>query len=126
MAQRSTSATARLKAAPQLSASFKTLAGSVLGAKDTDNDDDCTPPPCTGIIDPWTCECFPDLKDPWENEVMSRRMRQAQQLEAAMTRGEGKDLLPASLVARAKKRHPGDSPQAVYRRTKLYVQALKA
>ena len=113
---------ARLETAPGLTSGFRALAGPVLAAND---DDDCTPPPCSGIIDPWTCECYPDIKDPWENEVMAKQMRQVQQLEAAMSRGEGKTLLPASLVSQAKKRHPGETPRALYRRAHLYAQALR-
>jgi hypothetical protein len=34
---------------------------------DPEPSDDCTPDgPCSGIVDPWTCECHSDLKDPWE------------------------------------------------------------
>ena len=32
---------------------------------DTEN---CTAPPCSGIVDPWTCECEEDIRDPWGSE----------------------------------------------------------
>lgn len=30
---------------------------------------DCSAPPCSGIVDPWTCECHPDIRDPWETAL---------------------------------------------------------
>ncbi len=114
--------TQKLRAQADLSAGFKRVAGPVLTAAD---DDDCTPPPCSGIIDPWTCECYPDIKDPWENEVVARRMRQVQSLETAMQRGEGKDFLPQALVTRAKRMHPGNSAEALYERSRMYLRAAQ-
>ena len=96
------------------------------GKKATETEeDDCTPPPCTGIIDPWTCECHSDLKDPWENEQIASQMRAAQQFEAAIKRGEGKNLFPPSIVDEARKKYPGKSLKAIVSRLNYYSAAVK-
>jgi len=117
-AQRGTPAQLKLKNAPGLSSSFRTLAGPTLAL-----DPDCTPPPCSGIIDPWTCECTPDIKDPWEDDKIAARMRGVQALERAMTKGDGKEFLPASLVTAAKRKYPGKSAKALQQRAAFYAKA---
>ena len=102
-----------------LSASFKQSAGAVLGV----DDDDCTPPPCSGLIDPWTCECYPDLKDPWGDENLASRLRAFQAFETSIEQGQGKDLLPRSLVGEAKQKFPGNSLKAIVGRLNTYAQA---
>ncbi|MEM1054579.1 MAG: hypothetical protein AAGI52_03555 [Bacteroidota bacterium] len=32
-------------------------------------DEGCSGTSCSGIIDPWTCECQEDIRDPWGEEV---------------------------------------------------------
>lgn len=59
----------------QGSASRWNVAWTVLAAKgeeepeETPEEEPCTAGSCTGIVDPWTCECQEDIRDPWESEV---------------------------------------------------------
>lgn len=46
-----------------------------VGRNDDADDEGCSTAGCTGIIDPWTCECYEDIRDPWENEVRSDGIR---------------------------------------------------
>ena len=39
--------------------------------EETPEEEPCTAGSCTGIVDPWTCECQEDIRDPWESEVRS-------------------------------------------------------
>jgi hypothetical protein len=122
-AQRKSSTSIKLKRATGLSSTFLTIANPVISAQDAS--DDCTPPPCMGIIDPWTCECFPELKDPWGEDSLASRMRAVQSMEGAMSRGQGKNILPASLVATAKRKYPGNSPKALFRRAEMYAESVR-
>ncbi|MEO0470282.1 MAG: hypothetical protein AAF206_11715 [Bacteroidota bacterium] len=110
--------TKKITRSSALTKQFKALTNDALGAKD---DDDCTPPPCSGIIDPWTCECFDDIRDPWEEDKIAAHMKSVQRFEAAVLKGEGKDLIPASVVRSAQKRYPGNSLKAIVGRRNLYV-----
>lgn len=89
------------------------------------NNDDCTPPPCTGLIDPWTCECYPDLKDPWENEVIENRMKKSLSFEQVLLQGKGGKTLPASMVKTARKRYPGNSLKAIVNRLNYYNKQVQ-
>lgn len=33
---------------------------------ETEEGEKCSTAGCSGLVDPWTCECFDDLRDPWE------------------------------------------------------------
>lgn len=110
------SANKKIQSSKVLSAKFKSVAGPVLRA-----DDDCKPPPCTGIIDPWTCECFPDIKDPWEEKSMAKRMEQFIMFETLIARGEGKSLYPETMVTLARKKYPGKSMRAIVKRLNYYI-----
>ncbi|MEZ4827740.1 MAG: hypothetical protein R3C61_15870 [Bacteroidia bacterium] len=110
----------RIQSSTALSAAFKQNALIVLAA-----DDDCTPPPCGGIIDPWTCECTPDTKDPWGDDSLASRLRAFQTFEANIQKGLGKDILPGSLVTQAKQKFPGNSLTAIVNRMNFYVDAGK-
>lgn len=100
------------------SVKFKSLAGTALGV---DDDDDCTPPPCSGIIDPWTCECTPDLKDPWEDENIKMRANAFTQMEQLALKGQGGSILSATDVKQAQKRYPGKSLKAITNRMNIYA-----
>ena len=89
------------------------------------NDDDCSVANCSGLVDPWTCECISDLKDPWEDEVMASKMRSTLKLEAALLKGKGKDVLPASMVQTARKKYPGKSLKAITSRLNYYSKTAK-
>lgn len=41
---------------------------------DDGDEGDCSGVDCVGIINPWTCECDEEIKDPWENEGFSAQM----------------------------------------------------
>ena len=103
------------------SPSFKTLATQAMNA------DDCTPPKGCDIVDPWTCECTGGTKDPWGSEAKTdpERLSSFQAFEKAIARGAGKNVLPKSLVATARKKYPGDSPKAVHYRFRMYMAAMK-
>ena len=108
-----------VKSSPIVSKRFKAIAQQALAANA--EEEDCTPPPCTGIIDPWTCECFDDIRDPWENDSIASHMKAVQSFESAVLKGEGKDLIPASVVRSAQKRYPGKSLKAIVGRANMYA-----
>lgn len=110
----------KIQLSSALSASFKQSAAVVLGV---DDEEDCTPPPCGGLIDPWTCECIPDIKDPWGDEQVATKLRAFQAFETGIQQGLGKDLLPKSLVSQAQQKFPGNSLKAIVGRLNLYTQA---
>ena len=102
------------------SAKFKTLANTALGV---DDDDDCTPPPCNGIVDPWTCECTPDIKDPWEDDKIKARANAFNQMEQLALKGQGGSALSAEQVRMAQKRYPGKSLKAITSRMNIYANS---
>lgn len=104
------------------SAKFKVLASTALGV---DDDDDCTPPPCSGIIDPWTCECTPDIRDPWEDENIKMRANAFNQMEQLALKGQGGIILSAADVKQAQKRYPGKSLKAITNRMNIYASSAK-
>lgn len=106
----------RVQANASLSASFKQNALIVLAA------DDCTAPPCGGIVDPWTCECIPDTKDPWGDDSLATRLHAFQTFETNIQKGLGKDILPGSLVTQATQKFPGNSLKAIVNRMNFYVE----
>lgn len=107
----------KIQSSKVLSSKFKSIAGPVLKTKD-----DCDPPPCSGIIDPWTCECYPDIKDPWEVKSMAKRMEQFIMFETLIAKGEGKSLYPETMVTIARKRYPGKSMRAIVKRLNYYIE----
>lgn len=109
-----------LKANPKISTKFKALAGPILAA-----DDDCTPPPCTGIIDPWTCECHSDIIDPWEDDKIASKMKAFQRFEEGLKRGEGKSIIMIGEYKAAQKRYPGNSLKAMVNRLNFYAKAAQ-
>lgn len=111
----------RIDKASPLSARFKALAKTTLGVEE----DDCIPPPCTGIIDPWTCECISDIKDPWGNEALNTRLKNFQAFEAAISRGEGKDILTRQHYSVANKKYPGKGLKAIVNRLNFYASVGK-
>lgn len=88
-------------------------------------EEDCTPPPCSGLVDPWTCECYSDLKDPWGDEKIASRMKAVLRLESAMLKGKGGNLLPNGMAKKALKLYPGRSLKAIHSRAGMYVDALR-
>lgn len=113
---------ARIQQSATLSASFKQSADIVLAAAD---DDDCNPPACIGIIDPWTCECTPDIRDPWEDEKIAAKLKAFKSLETAALKGEGGKMINWETVKLAQKKFPGNSLKAVVNRLNLYAQMAK-
>ncbi|MCI4670846.1 MAG: hypothetical protein MRZ79_22110 [Bacteroidia bacterium] len=107
----------KIQTSKVLSPRFKKTASVVLSAAK-----DCTPPKCSGIVDPWTCECYPDIKDPWEVKVLARKMEQFIMFETLIAKGEGKSLYPETLVTIARKKYPGKSLNAIVRRLNYYIQ----
>ncbi|MEL6594133.1 MAG: hypothetical protein AAFQ87_11560 [Bacteroidota bacterium] len=110
------------------SAKYKALMGSVLVAQNSDSDD-CTPPPCNGIIDPWTCECYPDIKDPWEDDkvkrqIATKRINSFNQAETLASSAHGGPITP-QMVSAARKRFPGQNYAAMIKRLSYYQQALR-
>ena len=112
---------ARVGKQADLSSKFKALVNQATAQAD----EDCTPPPCTGIIDPWTCECHPDIKDPWEDDKIASRLKAVQSMEAAIKRGEGKSLLTSAHYSQANKRYPGKSLKAIVGRLNYYASVVK-
>lgn len=112
--------TRAFKVSPEVSAKFKAIAGPILAA-----DDDCTPPPCTGIIDPWTCECHSDIIDPWEDEKIASKMKAFQRFEQGLKMGEGKSIIMIGEYKAAQKRYPGNSLKAMVNRLNFYAKAAK-
>lgn len=111
-----------LKASTIVSPKFKSLAGRVLAA----DDEDCTPPSnCGGLIDPWTCECIPDTKDPWEVKSLAKRMNEAIMFETLISKGEGKTVLPAHHYKTANRKYPGKSLKAIVQRMNYYAASVK-
>lgn len=110
-----------IKANPEISGKFKAIAGPILAA----DDDDCTPPPCTGIIDPWTCECHSDIIDPWEDDKIASKMKAFQRFEQGLKMGEGKSIIMIGEYKAAHKRYPGNSLKAMVNRLNYYAQAAK-
>jgi hypothetical protein len=88
-------------------------------------DDDCKPPPCFGIIDPWTCECYPEIKDPWEEDKIASKMKAALEFETAIQKGQLKELFPPSIVDQARKIFPSRSLKAIVGRMNYYSNSLK-
>lgn len=113
--------TRTLKMNAEISSKFKALAGPILAA----DDEDCTPPPCTGIIDPWTCECYPDIKDPWEEDKIASKMKAFQRFEQGLKMGEGKSIIMIGEYKAAQKRYPGNSLKAMVNRLNYYANAAK-
>ncbi len=35
---------------------------------DPEPEQECTPPPCSGMVDPFTCQCVSDMKNPWPED----------------------------------------------------------
>lgn len=116
-----------------LSAQFKELASQALNTED-----DCTPPPCVGIIDPWTCECHPDIRDPWEEDKddddnggttgtpqVEMPMDEIKAFEKAIKMGQGGKVLPSSLYFKANKQFPGDDFINVIERMNIYANAMR-
>ncbi|MFK7924519.1 MAG: hypothetical protein AB8H47_21360 [Bacteroidia bacterium] len=101
-------------------AKFKSLAGTALGVE---ADDDCTPPPCTGIIDPWTCECHSDIVDPWEDDKIKMRANAFIQMEQLALKGQGGSILSEAQVKQAQKRYPGKSLKAITNRMNIYANS---
>ncbi|MEM7372739.1 MAG: hypothetical protein AAF587_29225 [Bacteroidota bacterium] len=111
-----------LAASTVVSAEFKSLANRVLAA----DEEDCTPPPnCGGLIDPWTCECIPDIRDPWEVKSVAARMQSAIMFETAISKGEGKSLLTRQHYTAANRKYPGKSLKAIVQRMNYYSAAVK-
>lgn len=115
--QHAKTANRKIQSSKVLSQKFKAIAGPVLRA-----DDDCDPPPCSGIIDPWTCECYPDIKDPWEVKSMAKKMEQFIMFETLIAKGEGKSLYPETMVTIARKKYPGKSLNMIVRRLNYYIE----
>jgi hypothetical protein len=90
-----------------------------------DGDDDCTPPPCSGLIDPWTCECYSDLKDPWEEDKIAARMKSFLSLESMLLKGKGKDIVTPEMVKKARSQYPGKSLKAITNRINFYTGSVK-
>ena len=102
----------------KVSSKFKAVLGPIVLAND---DDDCTPPPCTGLIDPWTCECYPDIKDPWEEDKVAARMKAIQRFEQGLKMGEGGSIIMIGEYKAAQKRFPGNSLKAMVNRLNYYA-----
>lgn len=93
-------------------------------------EEDCTPPPCSGIIDPWTCECEEEIKDPWADEKVTPQKGNASHF-LAFPSSDGAKLmrsleaaLPKGLVANTKKQFPGYNVGAMLMRAEQYMNAL--
>ncbi len=111
------------KASPE----FKKLMDITLAA----DDDDCTPPPCTGIIDPWTCECYDDIVDPWEEDKAKATAQQAKrrydsfnQAETLASSAMGGPITP-EMVQKAQGLYPSRNYMGMLNRLKYYTSALR-
>ncbi|MEL6673883.1 MAG: hypothetical protein AAFR61_16885 [Bacteroidota bacterium] len=114
------------KASSGLTGQVKLLAGKALGYESAESEEeDCTPPPCTGIIDPWTCECFDDIRDPWEEDQIATRMKAVQQFEGALLKGAAKNIISPELVRQTRAKYPGRSLKAIVNRLNVYENSLK-
>ncbi|MDW3651687.1 MAG: hypothetical protein R8P61_31690 [Bacteroidia bacterium] len=102
----------------KVSSKFKAVLGPIILAND---DDDCTPPPCTGIIDPWTCECYSDIVDPWEEDKIVAKMKAIQRFEQGLKMGEGGSIIMIGEYKAAQKRFPGKSLKAMVNRLNYYA-----
>ncbi|MEL6255507.1 MAG: hypothetical protein AAFR87_26110 [Bacteroidota bacterium] len=102
----------------KVSSKFKAVLGPIVLAN---NDEDCTPPPCNGIIDPWTCECTPDIKDPWEDDKIAAKMKAIQKFERGLKMGEGGSIIMIGEYKAAQKRFPGNSLKAMVNRLNYYA-----
>lgn len=111
-----------LKKNATISSKFKAVLGPIVLAND---DDDCTPPPCTGIIDPWTCECYDDIVDPWEEDKIATKLKAIQNFERGLKNGEGKSIIMIGEYKTAQKRFPGNSMKALVNRLNYYAQVAK-
>ncbi|MEM6800844.1 MAG: hypothetical protein AAF696_05540 [Bacteroidota bacterium] len=105
-----------------INSKFKAVLGPIVLAND---DDDCTPPPCTGIIDPWTCECYDDIVDPWEEDKIATKLKAIQNFERGLKSGEGKSIIMIGEYKTAQKRFPGNSMKALVSRLNYYAQVAK-
>ncbi|MEM6726301.1 MAG: hypothetical protein AAF598_19825 [Bacteroidota bacterium] len=88
---------------------------------DDDEEDDCVPASCPGMIDPWTCECYTDMKDPFEVKAIAQRMEGFKQLERMALNGKGGNIITANNVQTARQKHPGKGLKAVYNRMQYYA-----
>ncbi|MEO1435611.1 MAG: hypothetical protein AAFV80_08760 [Bacteroidota bacterium] len=89
--------------------------------EDDDEEGDCIPASCPGMIDPWTCECYTDMKDPFEVKAISQRMEGFRQLERMALNGKGGNIISANNVQTARQQHPGKGLKAVYNRMQYYA-----
>lgn len=102
----------------KVSSKFTAVLGPIVLAND---DDDCTPPPCSGLIDPWTCECYPDIKDPWEEDKIVTKLKAIQQFEQGLKMGKGGSIIMIGEYKAAQKRFPGNSLKAMVNRLNYYA-----
>ena len=110
------------KASPK----FKALMDATLAADE--EEDDCTPPPCTGLIDPWTCECYSDIINPWPDREVAKRAQMRidsfNQAETLASRGQGGVITP-EMVKKAQGIFPSRSYKAMLNRLGFYTSALR-
>lgn len=126
-----------VKTSKSLSVQAKQRLASFLNLNTNNGEEeDCTPPPCDGTIDPWTCECYKDktseIRDPWEDDkkAETQKASKSSQYPYKSANGEAKmkqleAILPAAMVSNAKNKAPGYSMGAMMERAELYLKALQ-
>lgn len=110
------------KASPK----FKALMDTALAADE--EEDDCKPPPCTGLIDPWTCECISDIINPWPDREVAKqaqsRLNSFNQAETLASKALGGPITP-EMVKKAKQIFPSRSYLGMLNRMNFYIDSVR-